>query len=67
MNAQEGREQHQASRAGKAAIRSTPIMISPSVSEVNLSHLAVGGYFEQATLSASSFDGMECHNVDLPL
>ena len=41
-------------RAGKSAILPDEIMITPLVSKVNPSHLAVVGYLEQATLGASS-------------
>ena len=45
-------------RAGKSAIPPDEMMISPLVSKVNPSHLAVVGYLEQATLGASSFEGI---------
>jgi hypothetical protein len=45
--------------AGKPAIPPVETMISPWVSKVNPSHLAVVGYLEQATLGAWSFEGSE--------
>jgi hypothetical protein len=41
-------------RAGKSAIPPDEMMVSPLVSKVNPSHLAVVGNLEQATLGASS-------------
>jgi hypothetical protein len=45
--------------AGKSAIPPDKIMISPLVSKVNLSYLAVVGYLEQATLGRHRSRGVK--------